>query len=233
MLFRSGGIACGIVLGAASMAQQIGIQYTTVGKAGFITSMYVVIVPIISIFLGRTAKLKIWFCAALSAVGLYFLSMQTGLTINSGDLWIIACAFLFSIHILVIDHFSDRVDGIRMSCIQFFAAGAVCVIPMLVLEHPVLTDIYSAMVPILYAGICSSGMGYTLQIVGQKGADPTIAGMLLSLESVFSALAGFVILHQILSLRELFGCGLMFVAVILSQLPERKKSTAAEATVQD
>ncbi|NCB32979.1 MAG: DMT family transporter [Erysipelotrichia bacterium] len=227
-----GGILCGIVLGTASIAQQIGIQYTSVGKAGFITSMYVVLVPIISVFLGHMAKTRIWFCAALSAAGLYFLSMQSGFVFAIGDLWIIVCAFLFSIHILVIGHFSDCVDGIRMSCIQFFTAGAVCMIPMLTLEHPVLSDIYSAAVPILYAGICSSGMGYTLQIVGQKGADPMIAGMLLSLESVFSVLAGFVILGQRLSVRELFGCTLMFTAVILSQLPERKKSTAAETTVQ-
>lgn len=224
-----GGIACGIILGFASMSQQIGIQYTSVGKAGFITAMYVVLVPVLSVFLGNKPKLKTWVSVALAVIGLYFLSIQGSMSLSTGDLWMIGCAFLFAVHILVIDHFSPMVDGVRMSCIQFFVAGLVCLVPMIVLEHPIWSNIQAAAVPILYAGICSSGMGYTLQIVGQKDADPTVASMLLSLESVFAALSGFVLLHQVLSVRELAGCALMFGAVILSQLPGLPKKQSAES----
>lgn len=224
-----GGIACGIILGFASMSQQIGIQYTSVGKAGFITAMYVVLVPVLSVFLGNRPKLKTWISVVLAVVGLYFLSIQGSMSLSVGDLWMIGCAFLFAVHILVIDHFSPMVDGVRMSCIQFFVAGLVCLVPMIVLEHPIWSNIQAAAVPILYAGICSSGMGYTLQIVGQKDADPTVASMLLSLESVFAALSGFVLLNQVLSVRELAGCALMFGAVILSQLPGLPKKQSAES----
>lgn len=217
-----GGICCGVVLATASSLQQFGIMFTSVGKAGFITAMYIVIVPILGIFMGKKVRPLIVLCVAISVVGLYFLCMTEKLSLSIGDLYVLLCAFVFSIHILVIDHFSPLVDGVRMSAIQFLTAGIICAVPMLLFEKPEFDSILAAWMPILYAGVMSSGVAYTLQVVGQKNADPTVASLLLSLESVFSVLAGWVLLGQSLSGKELFGCALMFAAIILAQLPERK-----------
>ncbi|MDY3917506.1 MAG: DMT family transporter [Candidatus Limivivens sp.] len=219
-----GGICCGTALAVASSLQQIGISYTTVGKAGFITALYIVIVPLMGIFLKRRPRLLIWGSVVLAVLGLYFLCMTDSLSFSVGDSYVLACAFVFSIHILVIDHFSPKVDGVKMSCIQFLVAGILCGIPMLLFEEPSLSAILAAKIPILYAGVLSCVVAYTLQIVGQKNYDPTIASLLLSLESVFSVLAGWVILGQTLSGREILGCVLVFLAVILVQLPEKKKA---------
>lgn len=219
-----GGICCGTALAVASSLQQWGILFTTVGKAGFITAMYIVLVPIFGIFLGKKVRPLIWLCVALAVVGLYFLCINETFRLNTGDFLVILCAICFTVHILVIDHFSPKVDCVRLSAIQFLVAGIVCGIPMLVWEHPEIVDILAAWMPILYAGVMSSGVAYTLQIVAQKNADPTVASLLLSLESVFSLLAGWVLLHQSLSIKELFGCVLMFGAIILAQLPEKKPS---------
>lgn len=221
-----GGIACGAVLAVASAFQQFGIMQTTVGKAGFITALYVVIVPLLAVVIGKKIRLLIWLCVIMSAAGLYFLSMKDSLRLSHGDLMVFLCAVSFAVHILVIDHFIPYTDGARLSCIQFFTAGLISLVPALIREHPVFTDLAAAVLPLLYSGVFSSGAGYTLQIIGQKNADPAIASMILSLESVFAAIDGFVFLHQSVSLRELFGMVLMFAAIILSQLPE--KSTAAE-----
>lgn len=218
----TGGICCGVVLGVASSLQQFGIMFTTVGKAGFITAMYIVIVPLLGVFIGKKVRPLILFCVALSVAGLYFLCMTEKLSLGIGDLYVLVCAVVFSVHILVVDHFSPLVDGVRLSAIQFLTAGVLCAVPMLLFEAPNLTGILAAWKPILYAGVLSCGVAYTLQILGQKGADPTVASLLMSLESVFSVLAGWVILGQALSLKELFGCGLMFCAIILAQLPEKK-----------
>lgn len=218
-----GGIFCGLALGIASMFQQTGIQYTSVGKAGFLTALYTVIVPIFSLFLGKKSKWNVYVAVGISIIGMYFLCVNEDFSIAHGDTLILICAVLFAIHILVIDHFGKDNDGIRMSCVQFLIAGLLCLIPMLVLEKPNLSDIKEAIIPILYAGILSSGAGYTLQIVGQKDADPSIAGMILSLESVFAALAGAVLLGEMLSLKELIGCILVFGAIILSQIEFKKK----------
>lgn len=218
----TGGICCGVVLGVASSLQQFGIMFTTVGKAGFITAMYIVIVPLLGVFIGKKVRPLILFCVALSVAGLYFLCMTEKLSLGIGDLYVLVCAVIFSVHILVVDHFSPLVDGVRLSAIQFLTAGVLCAVPMLLFEAPNLTGILAAWKPILYAGVLSCGVAYTLQILGQKGADPTVASLLMSLESVFSVLAGWVILGQALSLKELFGCGLMFCAIILAQLPEKK-----------
>ncbi len=218
----TGGICCGVVLAVASSLQQFGIMYTTVGKAGFITAMYIVLVPILGIFIGKKIKPLIILCVVIAVTGLYFLCMTERLSLGVGDLLVLFCALVFSIHILVIDHFSPLVDGVRMSAIQFLTAGIVCAVPMFIWENPNLTDILAAWMPVLYAGIMSCGVAYTLQILGQKNADPTVASLLLSLESVFSVLAGWVILGQRLSIKELFGCVLMFAAIILAQLPEKR-----------
>lgn len=218
-----GGILCGLILGTASSLQQIGILYTTVGKAGFITALYIVLVPIVGIFLGKKSRAILWISVAISVVGLYLLCMNESFSISKGDLFVFLSAVVFTAHILVIDHFSPLVDGVRMSCIQFLVAGILCGIPMIFIEKPELSAILAAYLPILYAGVMSCGVAYTLQIVGQKKADPTIASLLLSLESVFSVLAGWVLLHQTLSIKELLGCVLMFVAIILAQLPEQNQ----------
>ena len=221
-----GGICCGLALCAASNFQQIGIAYTTVGKAGFITALYVVIVPIMGLFFKKRVSFVVWICVVLSVIGLYLLCMTEGsLTLAYGDLLVLICAVLFSVHIMVIDHFSPQGDGVVMSCIQFFVCGIVSGIIMLFVETPSIENIIAAAMPILYAGVLSSGVAYTLQIVGQKDMNPTVASLVLCLESVVSALAGWLILHEALTARELLGCVLMFAAIVLAQvpMPERKK----------
>ena len=213
-----GGICCGLALCVASNLQQIGIQYTTVGKAGFITALYIVIVPILGIFLKRKVNLKIWISVLIALVGLYLLCMSGSLTLTKGDALILLGALFFSFHILVVDYFSSKVSGVKLSCIQLFIASMLSAIPMFVLENPKLSSICAAWAPILYAGILSCGVAYTLQIIGQRNLNPTIASLILSLESVISVLAGWVILHQTLSTRELIGCILMFAAILLAEL---------------
>ena len=217
-----GGICCGIALAFASTLQQWGILFTTVGKAGFITAMYIVIVPLLGIFIGKKVRPLIIGCVAIAVVGFYFLCMTESLRLGLGDFLVLLCAIAFSIHILVIDHFSPKVDGVKMSAIQFLTAAIISAVPTLLWEQPVFTEILQAWQPVLYAGVMSCGVAYTLQIIAQKNADPTVASLLLSLESVFSVLAGWVLLGQGLSLKELFGCVLIFCAIILAQLPEKK-----------
>lgn len=218
-----GGILCGLLLFAASSLQQIGIVYTTAGKAGFITAFYIVIVPVLGVFLHKRIGWKVWTAVVMALAGLYFLCMTEKLTVGKGDLYIFLCALIFSVHILVIDHFSPRVDGVKMSCIQFFTCGIVSLIPMFVWETPRVDNLLAGWVPLLYAGVLSCGVAYTLQVVGQKNVNPAIASLLLSLESCFSVLAGWLILGERLSMREFAGCILMFAAIILAQLPEGKK----------
>lgn len=215
-----GGICCGMALFAASNFQQIGISHTTVGKAGFITALYVVIVPIMGLFFKKKVPAIVWLCVVLSVVGLYLLCMTEGsFSLAYGDFLVLICAIIFSIHIMVIDYFSPKGDGVIMSCIQFFVCGLLSAIVMLFVETPSVENILAAKMPILYAGVLSSGVAYTLQIVGQKDMNPTVASLILCLESVVSALAGWIILNQALTTRELFGCVLMFVAIVLAQVP--------------
>ena len=214
-----GGICCGLALCAASNFQQFGIAHTTVGKAGFITALYVVIVPILGLFFKKKVSIVVWFSVALSVVGLYLLCMtDSSFKLAFGDTLVLICALLFSIHIMVIDHFSPKGDGVVISCIQFFVAGMVSGILMLIFENPTIAGILAAWMPILYAGVLSSGVAYTLQIVGQKDMNPTIASLIMCLESVVSALAGWLLLNQALSARELAGCALMFAAIVLAQI---------------
>ncbi len=216
------GAACGLLLGGATLLQQAGMQTASAGKAGFLTALYIVIVPVLGIFLGRRPGLKVWIGVVLALVGAYLLSVKGGAGIASGDLLVIASAVVFSLHILVIDSVPAGVDGVRLSCVQFLVAGVFALVLALFLESFTWRDILSAWVPLLYTGVVSSGVGYTLQILGQRTVNPTVASLILSLESVFAALAGWAILGQALSLRELFGCALVFVAVILAQLPSKK-----------
>ena len=220
-----GGVCCGVMLCIASNFQQFGISFTTVGKAGFITAMYILIVPILGLFMKKKVGVKVWLGVVLATIGLYMLCMTSeSFSLSKGDFLVLICAGFFSLHILIIDYFSPKVDGVRMSCIQFFVCGIISVIIAFIFESPSLSAILSGWLPILYAGVLSCGVAYTLQIVGQKNMDPTVASLILSLESVFSVLAGWLILNQTMTLREFSGCGLMFLAIILAQLPDRMKT---------
>lgn len=218
-----GGIACGIFLFFANCFQQTGIQYTTVGKAGFITTFYIIIVPLIGLFFKKYCGILTWIGVVIALAGLYFLCITQKLTIQRGDALILCCSVLYAGQILAIDHYNPFVDGVKMSCIQFLTGGVLGAVFMFLFENPSLAMILSAAGPILYTGIMSTGVGYTLQIVGQKGLNPTVAALILSLESVFSALSGYVFLHQVLTTRELIGCALMFIAIVLAQLPDIRR----------
>lgn len=229
VLTIKGGICCGLAICAASLFQQIGIQYTTVGKAGFITTLYIIIVPVLGLFLRKRVPGKVWIAAVLAAIGMYLLCMTEGFSIGKGDALVFVCAILFSIHILVIDYFSPKTDGVALSCIQFFTAGIICTVGALILEKPTWEQLVAGALPILYAGVMSCGIAYTLQIIGQKDLDPTIASLILSMESVVSVLAGWLLLGQALAVKELVGCALVFAAVILVQLPEKRKISRSKA----
>ena len=219
-----GGICCGVALATASFLQQSGISGgTSAGKAGFITALYIVLVPILGLFLHKKVTVAVWISVALAAVGLYFLCMNEALTIEKSDLMVILCSLAFAVHILVIDHFTQKVNGVALSTAQFAVAAVVSGIVAALTETPTLAGIKECIWPLLYVGVMSGGVGYTLQILAQKDANPTVVSLLLSLESVFSVIAGAVILHDRLTGRELLGCGLMMLAVILAQLPARSK----------
>lgn len=218
-----GGIVCGIFLFFANCFQQTGIQYTTVGKAGFITTFYIIIVPLIGLFFKKYCGILTWIGVVIALAGLYFLCITQKLTIQRGDALILCCSVLYAGQILAIDHYNPFVDGVKMSCIQFLTGGVLGAVFMFLFENPSVAMILSAAGPILYTGIMSTGVGYTLQIVGQKGLNPTVAALILSLESVFSALSGYVFLHQVLTTRESIGCVLMFIAIVLAQLPDIRR----------
>ena len=221
----SGGICCGIILFIASSLQQYGISLTSAGKAGFITALYVIIVPLLGIFLGKKCSLKVWICAVIAVTGFYLLCIEEGLTLSKGDLYVLICSFFYALHILTIDHFNAKnADGMIMSCIQFFTAGTLMAVCMFLFEVPRVNDIIAARYTILYTGIMSCGAAYTLQIIGQRFTPPAIATLLMSLESVFAALSGWLILSEQLSAKELTGCALVFTAVIIAQLDIKRRS---------
>ena len=215
-----GGIVCGIFLFFANCFQQTGIQYTTVGKAGFITTFYIIIVPLIGLFFKKYCGILTWIGVVVALAGLYFLCITQKLTIQRGDALILCCSVLYAGQILAIDHYNPFVDGVKMSCIQFLVSGTISLICMTIFEEPHIAQILAAWKPILYAGVMSCGMGYTLQIVGQKGVNPASASLILSLESSISVLAGWLILGQKLTGREILGCVLMFSAIVLAQVPD-------------
>ena len=223
-----GGLVCGFVLFFAASVQQVGLQYTTAGKAGFITSLYIILVPVLGLFLRKKVRHILWFCIFLGTVGLYFLCITESFSIGRGDFIMLFAALGYGIHILSIDYFAPKVDSIKLSAAQFYACSLVCFIPAFIFETPRMADILLAWFPLLYAGIISCGIAYTFQTIAQKYTDPTVTSLILSLESVFAVLTGFVILHEVLSLRELFGCALMLFAIILSQLPARQPKPPLE-----
>lgn len=224
-----GGAACGVMLTLAANMQQLGIAGTSAGKAGFITAMYIVLVPLFGLFQKRRPSLLLWGSVALAVVGLYFLCVTEGFSIELSDFYILICAVLYAGHILVIDHFSGELDGIQMSCVQFFVAMILSGLGMFALEQPSFQALSQCLLPVLYAGLFSSAVGYTLQILAQKDANPTVVSLLLSLESVFAALGGAVLLHERMGGREIIGCVLMMAAVILAQLPTASGAPAPAA----
>lgn len=225
-----GGLICGVVLFLATSSQQIGIITTSSGKAGFLTALYMVLVPIFSIALRKRPGKQIWFCVLLALVGMYFLCIDGKFSIQAGDLWLLACAALFALQILAVDKFAPNVDVIKLSCYQFAVTGVLSIIP-LIQEHPVMDNIMECWLPIAYAGVLSSGLAYTLQMEAQKKVQPTVASLIMCLESVFSAIFGFIILGERLSAREIVGCIVMLAAVVLTQIPIKRKSVVAETVV--
>jgi len=226
-----GGICCGLFLMAAGNVQQIGMYWTTAGKTGFITALYVILVPIIGLFLGKKIRPIFWACVAASAIGLYLLCIPASGgfgDVNKGDIIVFVCAILFSGHILCIDYFSPKVDGVKLSCIQFFVAGGLsCILmffidPALGFELPTFPDLQAGWFQLCYAGIMSCSVAYTLQVVAQADVNPTLSSMILCLESVFAVLAGAVILGEGMGAREVIGCVLMFAAILVAQLPAKE-----------
>lgn len=219
-----GGLCCGAFLAAASIFQQMGVVYTTAGKAGFITAMYMLLVPVIGfVFFRRRNPLTVWLAVAVGVLGMYLLCMDGGFRLTRGDALVCVCAVLFSCHILCCDHFARLGDPLWISAIQFLTTMVISGAAAFIMERPTWAKIASAAVPILYCGIVSGGIGYTLQMTAQRFTDPTVASLLMSLESVFAVIAGALLLGERMSSRELAGCAVMFAAIVLVQLPERKK----------
>lgn len=222
-----GGLCCGVALAIASNFQQAGlVAGTDAGKAGFITALYVVLVPVFGLFFKRKVSLPVWIAVVCSVVALYLLCIKGDFSLAAGDLLILVCAVCFAVHILVIDHFTAYCDGVKLSCLQFLFAGIISAVCMFLFETVDFAAIWSCILPLLYVGIFSCGVGYTLQILAQKDSNPTVVTILLSLESVFAVIAGAIVLHQQMTAREYIGCVVMFVAVILAQIqfPEKKKA---------
>lgn len=215
----TGGLLCGAALAVASALQQMGIQYTTVGKAGFLTALYIVIVPILGLFFKKHVPVVVWISVVIAAAGTYLLSIKEDFSIGRGDLLVILCAVGYSGHILLVDRFSPEVSGVELSGIQFLTAGVLNGIAAFIAETPNVQDILLSMGPLLYTGLLSSGVAYTLQIIGQKDTPPAVASLIMSLESVFAAFSGWLFLKQGMQGRELLGCILVFSAVILAQIP--------------
>ena len=216
-----GGILCGGSVCLASLVQQYGIMLSGVGKSGFLTTLYILMVPILGLFFKRKVKPVLWLCIAIATCGMYFLCVTAAGTIGIGDILLIMCAFLFAVQIMIVDHFVQTVDGVRLSLIQFAVTAVISAIGMFAFETPDPVAIGQAWLSIFYAGVLSSGIAFTLQIVAQKNLNPTLASLIMSLESVFAALAG-AFFGERLSGREIFGCALVFLAIIIAQLPFEK-----------
>lgn len=220
------GLWCGLALTVASTLQQFGIKYTTVGKAGFITTLYIIFVPLAGIFFKKKVSAVVWCAAVMAAIGMYLLCMTESLSLGTGDIMVFLCAIVFAAHIMIVDYYSPKTDGVVVSCIQFAVCGITCGIGSLIWGEPTLTQLSDGLGTLLYAGVLSCGVAYTLQIVGQKGVNPTVAALILSLESVVATVSGwiaykigFLQTDQSLTGRQIVGCVIVFAAVIMVQLP--------------
>ena len=223
-----GGVCCGVALFVGSSLQQLGIRETSAGKAGFVTALYIVLVPVSGLLFGRVVRRNIWIAVLLSVAGLFLLCVTETLTVGLGDLYLLLCAAAFTVHILVIDHFSPKTDCVRMSCLQFFVTAVLCAAMMLLTEKPTWEAVLAGWVPILYAGVLSGGMGYTLQMIAQRDTDPAVASLIMCLESVFAVLAGWVLLGEMLTARELAGCAVMLAGIVLAQVRERRRPALSQ-----
>ncbi len=221
-----GGIVCGIAISGGSALQQYGIAGTTVGKAGFITALYIVIVPILRLFFRKKSSNLVWLSVIIAIFGLYFLCITDRIILQRGDFFVLLCAFVFAVHILAIDYYSSRVRGTYLSLVQFAVGAVISAVCMMIFEKPSFSAIMECIWPLLYVGVLSSGVAYTLQILAQKGSDPTVVSLLLSLESVFSVIGGAVVLHQMMTGREYLGCLLMLIAVVIVQIPAKDKDNS-------
>ena len=229
----TGGVLCGVALFLASYLQQRGIEQTAAGKAGFVTALYIVLVPLLAlIFQKKRAGLAVWAGVGIALVGMYLLCMKEGFSIAEGDLYLLACALCFAVQILIVDRYSPLVDCVRMSCIQFFVAGVLGAVPMLAVERPAFSDILAAWQPIVFVGVFSCGVAYTFQMLGQRHVAAPVASLIMSMESVFAAVFGALLLHESMTGREIAGSALMLTAILLVQLwhPARGKLPASQAT---
>lgn len=213
-----GGLCCGTALAVAACAQQVGIGMTTTGKASFITALYIVLVPLCGLFMKKKVPGTVWIGVVVAVAGLYLISVKDGFAVATGDLIILFCAFCFTAQILLVDHFARKVDGVELSCAQLAVSALWSLLGALVFEHPTWAAVQASLLPILYVGVFSSALAYTFQILAQKDSDPAVVSLLLSLESVFGALSGALILHERMTLREYCGCALVLAAVLLSQI---------------
>jgi len=220
-----GGILCGVILFVASTLQTMALTDADEGKAGFMTALYLIIVPVIGVFMGRKIKPVIWVCVVLATFGLYFLCVEkgTGFSFDKSEMLLLGCAFVFAMHILVIDYFSPRVNGVKLSFLQFFVVGVISLVYIILIDKPTLNSIFQCAIPILYAGVMSSGVAYTFQILGQKDAEPAVASIIMSMESLFALLAGIIISGNRPTSRAIIGCMLMFAAIMLIELPNLKR----------
>ena len=220
-----GGAICGVSLCIASNFQQMGLEQSTVGKSAFITTLYIVFVPLLGLFFKQKLPIQVWISVILAMIGLYLLCMKDEVfVLTTGDIYLLLSAFFFTIQITAVGHFAPKVNGIALSMMQFLVTATLSAVGMFFTQIPTWENIMCAAFPLFYAGAISCGIAYTLQIIGQKHLSATVASLIMSLESVFATLAGWLILKEVLSTKELIGCGLVFAAVILTQLPERKEN---------
>lgn len=221
-----GAFVCGIFLALVIICQQVGIQYTSVGKAGFITALYILITPVSGLFLGKKVAGNTWFAVVIALIGMYFLCLTGGIDgMNFGDVIMIGAAFSCAAQMHAVDHYVAKLEVVKLSCYMFFVVGIVCLIPAFILEGDTLNmgNIIDGILPILYSGLVSCAGGYTLQNIGQKYTEPTTASLLLSSETVFTLFAGWLMLGEVLKTQEYIGCAIMFAAIIIAQLPSKKK----------
>ena len=222
-LLLLGGLVCGGVIALAANLQQFGLSMNLeAGKAGFITAMYIVLVPVIGLFLGKKSPFVVWISVALAVVGLYLICVKGNFSVNTGDLCLIFCAIAYAAHITVVDYFGNRVDGVKLSCLQFLVCGVLSALIALIFERHdfSLSTLLSYYKTFLYMGICSCGIAYTFQILGQKGTNPTAASLIMSLEASFSLIFGMIFLKEMLTVREWIGIALMVVAIVLTETKE-------------
>ncbi|MFI3206229.1 MAG: DMT family transporter [Clostridia bacterium] len=219
-LYIKYGIITGSVMYIAAVFQQISLSFTSAGKAGFLTALYIVIVPVLGLFLKKKMHKIVWLSIAISLLGTYLLSVNESFTIEIGDSYLLASAFFFAVHIVLIDRFTVKTDSIRLSAVQFVVCAIISTVVAIFTEQPQIDQVLLAWGPILYAGVFSSGIAFTLQVVAQRETPPAIAALVMSLESIFAVLTGWVVLGEVLDAKELFGCALMFIAIILAQLPD-------------